>query len=179
MNHCYRRVVTGEDKSGNSCVLSDGPVGENFGLPEVLDVYTFWDSDGDRRIPFRKTDLESGQNGSGELLPGPGGTKFVVEVAWPDKEDYSHDDAKEMFKSLNSERAHMEGHAAHPGMHRTDTIDYLVILSGEIYMLLETEEVLLKSGDTVVQSGVAHSWSNRSAEPCVILAVIVDADRQS
>jgi len=85
-----------------------------------------------------------------------------------------------MFKSLNAESALMASDdAAHTGMHRTDTLDYLIILSGEIYMLLENEEVLLSKGDTVVQSGVAHSWSNRSSEPCVILAVVVGADRQA
>ena len=62
----------------------------------------------------------------------------------------------------------------HPLMHRTETIDYAVILCGEIYCVLDDTEVLLKTGDILVQCGTNHAWSNRSNAPCDILFVLID-----
>jgi quercetin dioxygenase-like cupin family protein len=63
----------------------------------------------------------------------------------------------------------------HPLMHKTDTLDYIIILSGEIHMILDEEETLLKAGDIVVQRGTNHAWSNRSDTHCIQLAVLLDA----
>ena len=65
--------------------------------------------------------------------------------------------------------------ARHPFMHRTDSIDYAVILTGEIYVMMDEDEYLLKFGDTVVQQGTNHAWSNRGTEPCQIAFILVDA----
>jgi mannose-6-phosphate isomerase-like protein (cupin superfamily) len=62
-------------------------------------------------------------------------------------------------------------------MHVTDSIDYLVVMSGEMHMLMEDGETLLKQGDCIVQRGTKHAWVNRSGKPCVIAAVLVDAKR--
>lgn len=63
----------------------------------------------------------------------------------------------------------------HPLMHQTPTLDYIIILSGEIYLILDEEETLLKAGDIVIQRGTNHAWSNKSDEPCIQLAVLIDA----
>jgi len=63
----------------------------------------------------------------------------------------------------------------HPGMHRTHTLDYCVVLSGEIYAVLDEGEVVLRAGDCLVQRGTRHAWSNRSEEPCVVAFVLVAA----
>lgn len=63
----------------------------------------------------------------------------------------------------------------HPLMHQTKSLDYIVILSGEIYLMLEGEETLLKPGDIVIQRGTNHAWSNRSNENCIQLAILLDA----
>jgi quercetin dioxygenase-like cupin family protein len=63
----------------------------------------------------------------------------------------------------------------HPLMHQTDTLDYIIILSGEIYLVLEEGETLLEAGDIVVQRGTNHAWSNRSDDPCIQLAILIDA----
>jgi quercetin dioxygenase-like cupin family protein len=65
----------------------------------------------------------------------------------------------------------------HPGMHKTDTIDYCVVLSGEIWAVLDESEVLLRAGDVLVQRGTNHAWSNRTGEPCVIAFVLIAAKR--
>lgn len=63
----------------------------------------------------------------------------------------------------------------HPLMHQTDTLDYIIILSGELYLILEDGETLLQPGDIVVQRGTNHAWSNRSDQPCIQLAILIDA----
>lgn len=66
------------------------------------------------------------------------------------------------------------GGARHPFMHRTDSVDYSVVLTGEIYMMMDEEEYLLKAGDTVIQQGTNHAWSNRGTEPCLIAFMLND-----
>jgi quercetin dioxygenase-like cupin family protein len=65
--------------------------------------------------------------------------------------------------------------ARHPFMHRTDSVDYAVVLTGEITMLLDDSEVQLKAGDVVVQRGTNHAWSNQGTETCQIAFILVDA----
>lgn len=60
------------------------------------------------------------------------------------------------------------------GRHATATVDYVVVLRGEVTCVLDTEEVTLRTGDVLVQRGTPHEWINRSTTPCCILAVIVD-----
>lgn len=67
----------------------------------------------------------------------------------------------------------------HPLMHQTDTLDYIVIISGEIYLIVDEEETLLKAGDIVIQKGTNHAWSNRSDFPCIQLAILLHADKKS
>src|SRR5207248_10051941 len=67
------------------------------------------------------------------------------------------------------------GGARHPGMHRTRSIDYVIVLEGEIDMLLDEGEVHLAAGDVLVQQGTNHAWVNRSAAACRIAFVLIDA----
>ena len=60
-------------------------------------------------------------------------------------------------------------------MHRTNTLDIITVLRGEMYLLLDEDEILLKPTDTVILQGVNHGWSNRSTEPCLAIAVMIDA----
>jgi quercetin dioxygenase-like cupin family protein len=62
-----------------------------------------------------------------------------------------------------------------PRNHRTDSIDYAVVLSGEIDMELDASTVKLRAGDVLVQRGTIHNWNNRGTEPCVIAFVLIDA----
>ena len=59
-------------------------------------------------------------------------------------------------------------------MHRTETVDYAIVLSGEITMILDDQDVLLKAGDVIIQCGTNHAWSNRSGAPCVVAFVLID-----
>jgi mannose-6-phosphate isomerase-like protein (cupin superfamily) len=67
----------------------------------------------------------------------------------------------------------------HPGMHTTDTVDFDVIVSGEVFLELDDgAEVLLRAGDCVIQNGTRHAWHNRSAEKCVIAVTLLGAERR-
>ena len=83
--------------------------------------------------------------------------------------------SKKLFAALGNEQAStFHKNQRHPLMHRTETIDYVLILSGEIYCVLDDTEVLLKAGDTMIQCGTNHAWSNRSGKPVRILYVLID-----
>lgn len=62
-----------------------------------------------------------------------------------------------------------------PHMHRTDTIDYIVVMDGEIDMLLTDTEVHLQAGDVMVQRGTWHGWANQTDKPCRIAVILIDA----
>ncbi len=102
------------------------------------------------------------------------GTIFrVVEIP---PETHSAIDTEETFKQLGSgNRPTSEDQEKHPTMHKTDSVDYLVVISGEMWMVMEKGEVLLKAGDCIVQRGTNHAWKNVSDKPCLLAAVLIDA----
>jgi quercetin dioxygenase-like cupin family protein len=63
----------------------------------------------------------------------------------------------------------------HPGFHKTNTIDYVVVLEGEIWALMDEGELLMKAGDVLVQRGTNHAWSNRTDKPAYVMFVLIDA----
>ncbi|MDB5544084.1 MAG: cupin [Hyphomicrobiales bacterium] len=67
------------------------------------------------------------------------------------------------------------GNPRHPGFHKTRSIDYAIVLSGEIYALMDEGETLLKQGDVLIQRGTNHAWSNRTEEPAVLAFILIDA----
>ena len=67
----------------------------------------------------------------------------------------------------------------HPLMHRTETVDYGVVIEGDIVLVLDDSEVVLRSGNVVIQRGTNHAWANRSGKPCRMLFVLVDGQYES
>ena len=68
------------------------------------------------------------------------------------------------------------GASRHPGFHQTTSVDYAIVLFGEIYAMMDEGEVLLRTGDVLIQRGTNHAWSNRTEKPCCIAFVLIDAD---
>ena len=106
--------------------------------------------------------------------PEKGSTFRVVEFEPEDPEVMKTLDGKTAFADMGAAAAIVED-ARHPFMHRTNSVDYAVILSGEITMLLDDDDVHLQAGDVVVQRGTNHAWANRGTEPCRIAFILVDA----
>ena len=99
------------------------------------------------------------------------GSIFRVVEFKPENEDSGTEEA-EFLRVVGTEQPE---NARHPGMHRTRSVDYAVIMSGEIDLLLDDDEVHLKAGDVVVQRGTNHAWVNRGTEPCAMAFVLLDA----
>ena len=117
--------------------------------------------------------------GPRSLHPAPQGTIFRISIVPPETDEILNLDAskaQEVFKGVGNADASTLGRGVrHPLMHRTETVDYAVVLEGEITMLLDDSEVRLKAGDVVIQRGTHHAWSNRSGKPVRMLNVLMDA----
>lgn len=148
-----RRVVTGVDDAGRSVFLSDGPA---FGGDQWAEV---WLTD-----PAQGVDaVVDPQLGTVVLEPPAGGTAWRVFEVPPDDE---------MRAAMASAAATMDG-IEPDGFHTTQTIDYVMVLEGEVALELDTGEVTLGPGDCVVQRGTRHAWRNRSGRPVRMVAVML------
>jgi len=131
----------------------------------------FWLSDG---TPAEYDGPTETCTGPFILHPPENGSVFrCVEFLPEDPEVLAKLDGKSAFAEMGA-AANIVENARHPFMHRTNSVDYGIVLSGEIYMMMDEDEILLKAGDMVVQRGTNHAWSNRGTEPCSIVFVLVD-----
>ena len=173
-----RRVVTGHDKSGKAIVLSDGPVPSVHGNPLRRGQlsYEVWKTSA-MPVPIAAEELEP-TTGPRKLQPPAMGNVLRISVVPPDSDELlklTPEQARERFKASGAGEAstfHRGGR--HPMMHRTETVDYAVVLEGEIILLLDEGDVHLKAGDVVIQRGTSHAWSNRSGKPVKMLYVLID-----
>ena len=83
--------------------------------------------------------------------------------------------AAEAFKKIGAEHERVDT-TRHPTMHKTKTIDYIILLDGNVTLLLDEDEVSLKPFDVVVQRGTNHAWINNGTEPALFIAVLIDAE---
>ncbi len=175
-----RRVVTGHDANGKAVVISDGPAPFVHVNPANPDWYStdVWRT-GETPALVVSAPPES-TLGPRRQMPGKRGTVIRINHYPPEPEAVRRMDpeaARRSFAALGNEQAATFGKGGrHPLMHRTETIDYAIVLSGEITMLLDDTDVTLKAGDVVVQCGTNHAWSNRSNAPCVIAFVLIDGE---
>ena len=175
MPDMVRRVVTGHGAAGRSVFIMDGAAPHVFCRgPGSAVVTELWET---RSSPASNAGSAETTDRPFRLPPPRNGTIFRIIEYPPDSE---------RLAALERERSSAEdgsGHAAafdrasprHPGFHKTNSVDYAIVLSGEIYALLDEGEVLLKAGDVLIQRGTNHAWSNRSNEPAVLAFVLVDA----
>jgi len=169
-----RRVVTGHDGAGKSVVIADGEapnVKEVASMPGLA-LTDLWETtaspasnDGNEDAAGRPVRLEPPRNGTILRI-----VEFPPDSAWR-----ATADARAAFESIGAGHA-KDTASADPMMHRTGTVDYIIVLKGEIYAILDTGETLLRAGDVLVQRGTNHSWSVRGDEPCIIAAVLVSAN---
>ena len=164
-----RRVVTGLDQENRAIVLFDsvkplkpGP----FGIAST----NLWITD---TYPAQLTDVDPAHIPIG-VSPPDNGTKFrIVEFPPLDSATEAQMPAGMIMKGVNHPPKRGLP-VKHPMMHRTRSLDYAVVLTGEIDMVLDDTSVHLKSGDTVVQQATNHGWVNRGTQPCRILFVLMD-----
>ena len=140
-----RRIVTGHDKNGKAIVWMDGPAANHKFPDERVTSTLIWVTD---ETPADFTKEEDAGNRILGTAPPAGGTRFAVIEFQP-------------------------GNAMH-GLHRTDTVDYVICISGEIDMKMDDSTVKMKAGDVMVQLGTNHAWVNRGKDPARIAFVLVD-----
>ncbi len=169
-----RRVVTGKDATGKSVVILDGAAANVQARKELGNTNTvLWVTDS---IPAHLSNSSDAGNRKVGVSPPPNGTIFrIVEYA-PQKDiTTDYDTRVKLMRSIGiGPEGPTRDHPRDPGMHRTETLDYVAILSGEIDMLLDDSEVHLNAGDVVVQRGTNHAWVNRGNEPCKVAFILVD-----
>jgi mannose-6-phosphate isomerase-like protein (cupin superfamily) len=178
MTKPVRRVVTGHDRNGKAVVISDGPapfVHVNAINPEWYSTDIWRTSEIPARIASAAVETTLGPR---RQMPDKRGTVVRINHYPPESEAVRMMDSeasRKTFAALGNETAATFGKGGrHPLMHRTETIDYAIVLAGEITMVMDDTDVNLKAGDVLVQCGTNHAWSNRSGAPCVIAFVLID-----
>jgi hypothetical protein len=173
-----RRVVTGHDGSGKAIVISDGlapTVRTNPLRPGHISVDVWKTAASPVLLSREEPDPTVGPK---QIHPPHNGTVIRISEIAPESDAIRNLDphkAREVFKAMGNEGASTFGRGGrHPFMHRTETLDYAVVLAGEIDLLLDDEDVHLKAGDVVIQRGTNHAWSNRSDKPCRMLYILID-----
>ena len=173
-----RRIVTGYDSAGRSCFLEDGPSPAIFTVPERpgYKVDNLWRTSGDRP-QVNEPDTITAQRGT---APPPHGTVLRTLDIPPEARDpeQRRRNAEATLRAIFTDLGKpAPGSGKHPAYHTTDTIDYAVVLQGEVWAIMDTGESLMRAGDVLIQRGTPHAWSNRSDQVCRILFVLIDARR--
>jgi len=174
-----RRIVTGHDSAGKATVVSDGapPRAVEFQHVPGMSAALLWETAGDSTVGMQNPDPTL----SAKWVPPDGGTNAMVVVFPPDAVMGSPDfdpmaAGGEYMQNLPGLAEKFEMDA--PGMHTTDSVDYAMVLDGEVHLELDDGRVTkLGKHDFVVQNGTRHAWRNRSDKPVSMLFVLTAAKR--
>ena len=174
-----RRIVTIDDEHGQSLAIADGPspdVARDPARPG-FSATRIWVTDASPPSIGAYRDAVTAYPQS--LQPPPHGSVCRILTLPPDASFIGNVGAAEVaafFRAMGSPQASTFAPSApHPYMQKTRTLDFCLILDGEVTLVLDTEEVHLATGDSVIQRGTNHAWSNRSDRPCRIAISSHDA----
>tara|TARA_R110000751_G_scaffold234229_6_gene335628 strand:- start:433 stop:969 length:537 start_codon:yes stop_codon:yes gene_type:complete len=170
----FRRLVTGHDENGVAKVIRDDIADCILQRPTRpgITLTNLWQID---QSPAQMERHDDPVEGPLILHPPKNGSVFrIVQFNPEDPDVIANIDGKAAFAAMGA-GANVVENGRHPYMHRTDSIDYSIVLSGEMYMMMDEEDVLVKAGDVVIQQGTNHAWSNRGTEPCLMMFVLNDA----
>ncbi len=167
------RIVTGHDEAGKAIILF-ADKGQN--VTEIqswpgLFVTELWVTG---ESPIDNSGSDDASLRPMRHDPTAHGTIFrLVEIPPESKTSF---DPKGIFGELGSKNKPSKADSArHPTMHKTNSIDYLVVLKGTMTMAMEEGEIEISQGDCIVQRGTNHAWINKSDEPCILAAILIDA----
>lgn len=177
-----RRIVTGHDDDGKAIIIADGPtpgVKTTPNRPGVI-FHNMWTT---TTAPARYDSPKEATSVDLPLPPPTNGTVFRLIEFPPESQIEQVDDetAKKAFEEYGAKGALQHGENntekstnKHAFMHRTETVDYAICLSGEMTMLLDDSELIMKPGDVMVQRGTNHAWANRGKEYCTMAFILID-----
>ena len=170
-----RRVITGHDKNGKSIVVLDGPPARSIG-EDLGGLFELWNTDGNTINTQDNIDRADDEI---ILSPPSNGSKFRYFQINPTPEgipiDIMQDIAADAFDKIGAAH-HRIDTTKHPAMHKTETIDYIILLKGDVTLILDQEEVDIKPFDVVVQRGTNHAWVNNGSDPALLIAVLIDSE---
>lgn len=165
-----RRIVTGEHADGRSYFVSDGPAPNHFFADYAPSfVQVLW-ATGEGAAPGEEPAPQGHRFGFHS-----GGGSILRIVDFPPDTEY---DLESMARFLNDYEVAVEGEKRHFWFHKTASLDYAICLEGEIYALMDEGEVLMRSGDVLIQRATNHAWSNRSNKPCRMIFVLLALDEE-
>lgn len=170
-----RRVVTGTDEAGLSFIEQDGP------SPAILTTdarpgyqnANLWRTDPGTEAATSPDDVVAHR---GVLPPDSGTVLRVIDFPpTPADPEEQRRQAREVFHKMYPDAKHQPDNARHAGMHITPTVDYAIVLQGEIVAIMDKDETTLKTGDVLIQRGTNHAWENRQPQIARVAFVLVDA----
>ena len=172
-----RRVLTAIDSDGQSYIAEDGSSPAEFVLPgSTYRSTNIWRTAAAPSAISAPDDIAQHRG----VLPPASGTVLRV-IDFPPIGESTPEEraaaAKAVFAALYPDAVHHEGSARSASMHTTDTIDYAIVLQGEIVAVMDVNETTLRAGDILIQRGTAHGWENRSDAACRVAFVLIDAAR--
>ena len=172
-----RRIVTGIDAHGRSYIAEDGvsPAMMTMQGREGYRNNNLWRTVGSP-TPVDAPDTVLEHRG---VLPPKGGTVLrVIDIPPEDKDPEVQKRATEaVFAAMFADAKRDSSHARHPGMHVTDTIDYAIVLQGELVAIMDQGETVMRAGDILIQRGTHHAWANRSGAIARIAFILIDGQR--
>jgi mannose-6-phosphate isomerase-like protein (cupin superfamily) len=163
----FKRIVTGHNEEGKSIVAYDGPPKNQFQL---------WVTD---KAPADNDDKNDAADRRIRLEPPSNGSKFSFFQVFPEDPSKSIEDIEKEtamgFGAIDAKHCRPDT-TKDPRMHKTKTVDYIILLEGQVTLILDEEEVDLKPFDVVIQRGTNHAWINRGSTPALLAAILIDAE---
>jgi hypothetical protein len=173
-----RRIVTGTNAQGRSCFVEDGASPAVVTIPARPGYRNanLWRTLGPDASVDAPDSIEDHQG----LLPPRGGTVLRVIDFPPESKDPEErrKQAAATFSAMFPDATrHEHTFDRHPGMHMTDTVDYAIVLEGEIVAIMDEGETVMRAGDILIQRGTNHAWANRSGRIARVAFVLIDGKR--
>lgn len=169
-----RRIVTENDPDGKSRICSDAPTPHVFETATDRGLSNHWIAD----LCAPELGVADGADRPVVLSPGRGEVIcrfFQLPPAGQMKSGSDgHEEGKTIFARMGALSEHLPG-SRHPAMHRTDTLDFIVLLQGQVKLILDHDESILNPFDVVIQRATSHAWENLANTPALLVAVLMDA----
>ena len=172
-----RRVVVGHDGEGKAVALFDDYATPTARSPGGNAVANLWVT-GEFPVELNGS-ADRSQTRVGVPPPANGTIFRIVDFPPATTRTASpHVEHNEVLKAMGIDPG-TQGYARHPNTHRTRSIDYAIVLDGEIDMLMDDSEIKVKTGDVLIQQGTNHAWVNNSGKVCRVVFVLIDATSPS
>jgi hypothetical protein len=172
-----RRIVTGDDVNGVSRIVEDAPAKSIRSVPERLGyrAVDVWRTEETPAEIFARDSVAEHKG----ILPPKGGNILRIIDFPPEPKDPQElrRRIQATFHGIFQDADHDKREGKHPGMHRTETVDYAIVLEGEIWAVMDEGETLMRVGDVLIQRGTNHAWANRSSRTARIAFVLIDGTR--